>query len=710
ALESEFQDFTGQSLERKSKPTTSDQVKKNEARIEAERKLKEALVNMQFDTEQARIDVLADGLDKELAQIELNYTKKQTAIELWEREQRQIVVDAQKTTFIAQGGKEQDFKVDGSDPAFVPINKSYDAKTAANNAEQTASNEKLLTDLKTQWQTWADDYQQIEDQITATRANADRDRQSIAAAHKAGKIDSTEAMTATRKVDSGEQKQIANLESQKTKLSSSWEQVFRDLQGMSRSQVKILISEINDQLSNSELSPADHSALLEQLDKAKDYATTLNPFASFVDGINDVKTATELLGKAKQALEATKTTDTPEQEKKAAEQAVKKAEKALADTKKDRNEAASKSLGDISGMASATSDLLKTFGVESPAVDGVVGALGSLASIDFTNAMSIITGGLGAIANLLGGIFGEVDKRKEQQIADIQRTVDSITESYDKLDKAIGKAYSNDAADLIGDEIKMREQQRGLIEQQKKIEESRKNPDDGALEGYDKAIDDINLKIEESKEAACDAIFGSDVQSAIDEFASAYMNSWASGEDRAQSQKDVVKNMLRGIIKEMLKADIKGSVEKMRKQIEGFMSDDVLSELELSQIDKIGDEIGHIMEERGKIYDKILKDDKPIDKDETSLSGQIRGTVATEQSVSELGGIFRGMADTGRRIEIGLDLGFKTVAEMARTQLLIEANTRRSADNTDGLTSKIDATNTKLDTLISKIKPDNGSY
>ncbi|MEG0602413.1 MAG: hypothetical protein RR499_05145, partial [Mucinivorans sp.] len=96
--------------------------------------------------------------------------------------------------------------------------------------------------------------------------------------------------------------------------------------------------------------------------------------------------------------------------------------------------------------------------------------------------------------------------------------------------------------------------------------------------------------------------------------------------------------------------------------------------------------------------------------DETSLSGQIRGTVATEQSVSELGGIFRGMADTGRRIEIGLDLGFKTVAEMARTQLLIEANTRRSADNTDGLTSKIDATNTKLDTLISKIKPDNGSY
>ncbi|MEG2760160.1 MAG: hypothetical protein RR921_02365, partial [Mucinivorans sp.] len=45
-----------------SKPTAADSTKAFEARIEAERKLKEALVNMQFDTEQARIDVLADGL------------------------------------------------------------------------------------------------------------------------------------------------------------------------------------------------------------------------------------------------------------------------------------------------------------------------------------------------------------------------------------------------------------------------------------------------------------------------------------------------------------------------------------------------------------------------------------------------------------------------------------------------------------------------
>lgn len=377
----------------------------------------------------------------------------------------------------------------------------------------------------------------------------------------------------------------------------------------------------------------------------------------------------------------------------------------------------------IVGAAQDVLGILSDLGVQVPenianALGGIGQVMEGLGSIDLNKPLSIVTGAvkiLGGLVKTITSLFNG-DNKREAEIGQLQGKIDALGTSYDALQKAAEKAYSTDASGLIDDQNRMLEQQKQLIKNQIIAEQSKKNGDDDRIKEWTKQLEEIDQTIIDNRKKAVDAIFGSDLQSAIDNFASAYMDAWASGEDRAAAQKDVVKNMIRGIIQEMLKSDIKGSVEKMRKQIEGFMSDDVLSDWELAEIDKMGDQVGQIMEQRGKLYDKILKDDKPEDKDEGSLSGQIRGTVATEQSVAELGGIFRGQHERLSSIDRKMDLGITGLMDIARTNMLIELNTRRTADNTDGLRDTvsdvgkaISATNERLSQVIKNTKTDNGT-
>lgn len=683
-----------------------DRQKNIDTAIDAEQELKERLVSIAFETQQAVIDTREAGFEREMAQIDLNYRKKQTEIEMWEREQHKMIIDAQEIDFVAKGGKREDFKPNYSDANFIPINKAYDAKTAVNGAEQANATKALLNGIRGQWQDWGDEYQQIEDKITETSKKAAKDRADVSAAVAGGKLTKDDGATATDTINKGENKAIADLNSSKTKLTASWSQVFRDLEGMSRAEVKVLIGEINEQLENEELAPADASALLEQMNKAKDFAIALNPFASLIEGLGAVKTATRELEDAKIALQKVTDNGGSDTERKAAEEAKKRAQEKVNRTKEERNASAQKGLSDISSVGGATSDLLKTFGVESPAVDGVVNSLSALGEINFSNPMSILTGGLKAVSSLLGGIFGEMDAVKERKIQEIQKQVDALDKSYEKLGEEIDKAYSTDAAKLIAQQDEMLKKQNELIEQQKREEESKKDSDDGRVNEYNDAIDENNKKLEENKQKKLDAINGTDVKSAIDDFANAYVDAWASGEDKAASMKDVVKRMVKSAVTELMKSRLSPEVNKFMEFLATAMEDGILTDVESKMLDQFETELYNKAEGIDKSFDKYIKDDTA--KNESSLTGQIRGSVATEASVSELGGIFRGQLEKLSSIDTRLDLGFRGIAEMARLQAEIAVNTRRTADNTDGLGLRIDATNKKLDTVIKNTQKEYG--
>ena len=86
--------------------------------------------------------------------------------------------------------------------------------------------------------------------------------------------------------------------------------------------------------------------------------------------------------------------------------------------------------------------------------------------------------------------------------------------------------------------------------------------------------------------SAQEAIMGSSVQQAIEDFASAYVDAWAAGEDKAASMKDVVKNMIKNSVKMLASQELKGAVTNLYEAIEKAMSDGFISDYEANLIAK----------------------------------------------------------------------------------------------------------------------------
>lgn len=594
-----------------------------------------ALADSKRDLAQADIDSMDEGADKELKKIEATYARKKEATLKWEAEQKELVLAANKARFIAQGGDEKNYKPEKLDnQAATDTNLiAEQAKNvqSANDAEQKNATKELFENLKTQWEAWATDYEKIQQKINSITAKASEDKKTIMLAQSEGKLTEEEAKTATAKVDKGAAKQVSALKADKVKFSDNWEQLFRDAEVLSRADIKVLIENVNKEIDTAELSAMDTEALRTELDKLKTYTEFKSPFGKWVQGLKAVKIASEEVLKAQEELANAKT---PE-EKSAAQVKVGAAQKREEKAKESTADSASKSIKDVSAVAGSVTELLSTFGVESPAVDGVVSALGSLASIDFTNPISIITGGLGAISSLLSGIFGESDKKKEKKIQGIQREVEKLDKAYEELGEKIDDSFSYDAAEMIAQQEMALENQNELIRQQMELEKSKKNSDDGKVQAYQESIDANNKKIEEGRKAAEDAIFGESIESAIDNFASAYMNAWASGEDRAKSQKDVVKGMIRGIIQEMVKSNIGKTIQEVRDKIEAAMADGFISEREQAEIDAAAKKAYDENEAYTKPLEKWLVDE-PEEEEREAVKRGI--ATASQESVDENNG------------------------------------------------------------------------
>ena len=160
---------------------------------------------------------------------------------------------------------------------------------------------------------------------------------------------------------------------------------------------------------------------------------------------------------------------------------------------------------------------------------------------------------VGLVSSLASSIAKIHDAKNEKRIQKLQDQVDTLDRSYEKLGKSIETAYGKSASSLIEDQNKLLEQQKVLIQNQIKEEQDKKNTDSDRIKEWENQIDEINNLISDNKEKAIDVIFGEDLKSAIDNFAEAYADAWASGENRAKSAKDVVKQMMQQMVTESIK-------------------------------------------------------------------------------------------------------------------------------------------------------------
>lgn len=305
------------------------------------------------------------------------------------------------------------------------------------------------------------------------------------------------------------------------------------------------------------------------------------------------------------------------------------------------------------------------------------------------------------VAMAIANLFNK-DNKRQKEIERLQDQVDALQKSYDKLGKAIDESYSKDASKLIEQQNKLLQQQKLLIEQQIREEEEKKKSDNNKIKEWKDKIDEINETIEDNKEAQIDAIFGAEVQSAIDDFAEAYIEAWAAGEDKAKSMKDVVKKMIKGVVVEMLKADLATPIEKLRLKIKDMLTDDIIDDYEQAQIDKIIEDLSSNADKKYSWADKYIKEQKEQEEqnEEATRSAQAKGMATMSQDTGDkLDGKFTaGLIYLDKMTTSSYDIagsikeltrqsydGWKNVEAIKDISRNIEVLSIRIADNTEDI-------------------------
>ena len=170
---------------------------------------------------------------------------------------------------------------------------------------------------------------------------------------------------------------------------------------------------------------------------------------------------------------------------------------------------------------------------------------------------------IGAVTSLASAIAKIHDKKNEQRIQKLQDQIDVLDASYDKLGRSIEKAYSTDASNLIDQQNKLLEQQKLLIQQQILEEQDKKKTDDDRIKQWKQQIEDINNQIKDNAEQAQEAIAGISFDTFRNNFLDTLMDMDSSAEDFAN---DFESYMQRSILDSLMASKYDEKIKQLYNQ------------------------------------------------------------------------------------------------------------------------------------------------
>ena len=636
-------------------------------RKQALERAKEA-VDLENQIEQARIDAMADGGDKILAQRELNNKKEMQAIDRAKEEYIQKEIQRQKEIFDAteelKAKKNPKYKKRGFDSSTVTVDSSsFDI------LKENTDKRQVQEDLNAQ--------REAMNAYLAEYGTYMQKRQAIIEQYQ-DKIN--KATTEGEKLTLGKQRDriLSGIDEQANKTTSAVSQLFGDMKDKT-------LKDLED------INVAGQKALEflksgqwnEQ--KGKELGITKENFETWSNDPEKIKAISDALVNNRKAAD-----DLQPAYKKVADgikdafnagNDSKKLEEALARIKNGLNDIMQvgsflsdtfSSLGDAFGNDTFT-DIAEGINV---AMDAANSAMqGAQAGSAFGPWGAAAGAAIGLVSSLASSIAKIHDKKNEKRIQELQDQIEVLEKSYERLGNSIEKAYSKDASNLIDQQNKLLEQQKVLIQQQIREEQDKKKTDNDRIKEWQQQIEEINNLIEENKEKAVDAIFGEDVKTAIEDFASAYAEAWSNGEDRAESAKDAVKNIMRQMVTESIKSAIQasGSMEKIRQKLQEFYADNVLSGWEQNYIYNMAEELQKELDKQFGWADSLMKDDS---KEQQSASSRGFGTEMTHEDAGELSGRFTAVYESNLRIETATQQQTIAITELrgSISSLIVQAN------------------------------------
>ena len=558
--------------------------------LEKRKKLQDELLSLRRQNQQSEIDLMKEGSEKKIAQINLDYDNEIAAILTKEKEWKD-----------AQGGKLTKEQTVEIRTALVNSYVKRERSTSNVNKEQLEEEKRAMNEYLKEYGSYLDK----RDAITALY------NEKIA-----------KATTEGEKLSLGEEmkKELAAVDDEAQKKTSIITKLFSDMSKRTVVDIRSISKEAQamlDYINEGEFKTgSDGKGLFgltkeqfdilskspEKLQAIKDEIANVNKEADQMDtSFNKVSNG---LKKVFSAGDDTKGLKEGLAEIDAGMSDIMQAGQFLSDTFSKLGDAFGSDL--MSGIAEGLN----------VAMDAVNSAMdGAKAGAMFGPIGASAGAAIGVVTSLASSIAKIHDKKNESRIQRLQDQIDTLDKSYDKLGRSIEKAYSKDASKLIDQQNKLLEQQKVLIQNQIKEEDKKKTDNDRIKEWRDQ-IDEINNTIADNKEAGKDAIFGSDIKSAIDDFANAYADAWAAGEDKAQSAKDLVRKMIRNMVTESIKAAASDPMKEIREKLLEFWSDDYISDWEQDYLDRKAQELADDLDRKFGWADKYFNTGNTVEEDD----------------------------------------------------------------------------------------------
>lgn len=480
-------------------------------------------------------------------------------------------------------------------------------------------------------------------------------------------------------VNKGEAEAISALNAQILMQTDSWSKLFSDLDALTVDEIDKLITEIQQKMSTADLklNPADMKAVLDKLDEAKRKVLDVNPFKALGNAITSVFKKSESGSK-----------------------------KSSTDIKRDWKNLASATdacfdfVNDAVDSCSVLGDLIGDTGKSTiQMVQGVATAgIAMGAAIKTAEKGSIILAAISIALQAIqwiAGLFNNDDKL-EEKIQNIQRDIDSLANSFDRLQHAADQTYwvyndqeaasheqrMNDIKQQIaalekqavvakqswnfvkyaqltkqikelkyalekeegkGDMFQLYElqkqslrEQQELIKQQIAAEKDKKKTDWDKIAEWEEAIKDIDTQLEDLERDMLENLAGTDVKSAIDEFADALVDAYCKGEDAAKALGEVTKNVMKKAVVEAIKRQfLAKAINDAVLYLGESMKDGVLSDSERRNFENMVNAAGAATNKALEAVGDWIKD---IEEDTTEdpLTGAV--TAMSEQTGSVVAG------------------------------------------------------------------------
>jgi tape measure domain-containing protein len=404
------------------KKTSEKAAREAEKRKQLAEKLGQELAEQLRENDAVEIDIMDDGTEKKLHQIANDYQARKNEIAKQESDWKR---DNQKagTTDLNDNGltEEQQAAIDSA------------------NSLNKARTDKLREDLKKEeeqaMREYLSKYGEYEEQKLAITQDYET---RIAEASTKG-----EKQTLQKEME----KALSDLDTEKLKDSMDWEAVFGDLDKVSTAGLKKLREQLKEYIATQKhLDPESMKELVEAIGAIEAKVNERNPFAALRTTMGTLSDATEKLRAAQEAYNAALSSGT-EEEKKNAEATLTSARNAKRKALAEATDALQNTVGKMKeyvGVAEDLTGLVGQLGIEPPEwLDGFLSGtdqvLDGLGSINLTNPMSVVSGGIKALSGAVKQVtsLGGAINWNGSNGKDVAATIERLTERNALLQTAI---------------------------------------------------------------------------------------------------------------------------------------------------------------------------------------------------------------------------------------------------------------------------------